>query len=93
MFLDNVDVDLSCELPVLVLGNKCDVAEKVVSDLQVETWCSKNRVVQSHLVSAKTGEGIDEAINCLVKSLLHPAQSTARRPLQLTPIPRSETCC
>jgi small GTP-binding protein len=95
MFLDTVRVDVSCELPVLVLGNKCDIEERNVSDVQVETWCSKNRIIHSYLVSAKTGEGIDEAINALVKVLLNPVQTTEKLPLQLTPIPASKIdgCC
>jgi small GTP-binding protein len=95
MFLDTVQVDISCELPILVLGNKCDIDERSISELQVEAWCAKNRIIHNYLVSAKTGEGIDDAINTLVRSLLNPVQTTAKIPLQLTPIPVSQTgnCC
>jgi small GTP-binding protein len=56
MFLDTVAVDPLHELPVLVLGNKCDIANEVISPAQAQTWCQKNRVVHHFLVSAKTGE-------------------------------------
>ena len=95
MFLDNVQVDLSCQLPILLLGNKIDVKARQISDTQVASWCTKNRIVHSYLVSAKTGENIDTAMNVLVQSLLNPVQTNDRPTLQLTPVPASERkpCC
>jgi small GTP-binding protein len=95
MFLDVVQVDLSNELPVLVLGNKCDIEDAVISEAQVQAWCQKNRVVHHFLVSAKTGTNVEEAVNTLVASLLHPRKSTDRPTLQLTPIPAppKSACC
>jgi small GTP-binding protein len=95
MFLDTVAVDLSHELPVLVLGNKSDMDNPVIPRAQVQAWCQKNRVVHHFLVSAKTGDNVHEAVNTLVDSLLNPRQSTDRPTLQLTPIPATHksACC
>ena len=95
MFLDNVQVDLSCQLPILLLGNKIDMETRQIPETQVASWCAKNRIVHSYLVSAKTGENIETAMNVLVQSLLNPVQTNDRPTLQLTPVPAHEKkqCC
>ena len=70
MFLDNVQVDLSSTLPVLLLGNKDDMPNQVVSKFDTERWCEKNHVSMHHRVSAKTGVGISEAILELVGTIM-----------------------
>jgi small GTP-binding protein len=95
MFLDSVQVNLSCELPVLVLGNKCDL-ESVVGEETVKLWCEKNRISHSYCVSAKTGEKVDEAMTALVKTLVCPGRiEEAEVPMQLTAIPaqKKKECC
>jgi small GTP-binding protein len=95
MFLDTVQVDLSCELPVLVLGNKCDL-EAVVGKETVKVWCEKNRILHSYCVSAKTGEKVDEAMNALVRTLICPVRlEEAESPVQLAavPAPKKKDCC
>jgi small GTP-binding protein len=95
MFLDTVKVDMSLELPVVLLGNKCDLGHFEVDRQQVDAWRKKNRIVHHVLVSAKTGEGIDNAITALVQAMLDPRQTSERPTLQLTPVPaaRRKECC
>lgn len=95
MFLDNVQVDLSCQLPILLLGNKIDMETRQIPETQVTSWCTKNRIVHNYLVSAKTGENIEMAMNVLVESLLNPVQTNDRPTLQLTPVPATDKkpCC
>jgi small GTP-binding protein len=95
MFLDNVQVDLACELPVLLLGNKCDIDETFVSQDTIKAWLEKNRVVHHFLVSAKTGHNVEDAIMALVRSLINPRPTSHRPTLQVTPIPatKESACC
>lgn len=95
MFLDTVQVDMACQLPVLLLGNKVDIETREIGETQIEAWCTKNKIAQNYLVSAKTGENIELAINKLVESLLKPSHVSDRPPLQLTPIPAqaNKQCC
>ncbi|OHS98341.1 small GTP-binding protein [Tritrichomonas foetus] len=95
MFLDVVQVDLSCQLPILILGNKSDLGNQEVSDEVVEAWAQKNSIVLSYKVSAKTGENVKEAIDELVNLLLKPIQTNDRPLLQLMPVPATEkrSCC
>lgn len=107
MFLDTVVVDMACELPVLLLGNKVDIinnnnnqqnTEKSnLLDSQVDDWCAKNRITLRSKVSAKTGEGVAQSIEKLVHSIIVPDRSEDRQPLQLTAVPVEENnrsgCC
>jgi small GTP-binding protein len=95
MFLDTVQVDLSNELPVLVLGNKCDIEEAAVGETEVKAWCQKNRIVHHFLVSAKTGANVENAVNTLVASLLNPRKVTDRPTVQVTvrPTVQRGACC
>jgi small GTP-binding protein len=95
MFLDTVHVDLSNELPVLVLGNKCDIEDPPVGEGEVKAWCKKNRIVHHFLVSAKTGENVEQAVNALVGSLLNPRKVTDRQTVQVTVRATAQrgTCC
>jgi small GTP-binding protein len=95
MFLDTVKVDMSLELPVVLLGNKSDIGHFEVDRQQVDAWRKKNNIVHHVIVSAKTGEGIDHAITALVRTMLDPQQTTHRPTLQLTPVPAAsrKQCC
>jgi len=95
MFLDTVQVDLSCELPVLLLGNKCDIEERIVSEATIDAWLERNREPEKWICSAKTGENVEEAITTLVQALLNPRRTNHRPTLQVTPIPASQgsSCC
>jgi small GTP-binding protein len=94
MFLDNVSVDLSVEMPVLLLGNKCDI-ETDLPEGNVAAWCSQKRIVHSFKVSAKTGENVTEAVEALVRTLIKPVRATDRAaiPLMISPGPESKPCC
>ena len=96
MFLDTCNVDPTLTLPVLLLGNKCDL-NKVITTDTIEEWKRKNKVVYSYEVSAKTGLNVDEAFEQLVKSLVSPAQNTENAPIQIVISPntpkKKEKCC
>lgn len=105
MFLDTVIVDMACELPVLLLGNKVDLVKQnennrqdgdnitekpPLLDSQVDEWCLKNRIKLRNKVSAKTGDGVAQSIEKLVHSIILPDRSEDRQPLQLTAVPVEE---
>lgn len=97
MFLDTCNVDPTYTLPVLLLGNKCDL-NRAVSVETVEEWKRKNKVVFSYEVSAKTGEKVEEAFQKLIESLVSPAANTDNTPIQIVINPgttpqKSGGCC
>jgi small GTP-binding protein len=90
MFLDAVNVKGMSVAPVLLLGNKIDLPDPVVSPQVVKEWKRKNRVHFSYDVSAKTGLNIEAAFYELVKCLVSPEMfAVDKPPLQLI-VPRAE---
>ena len=52
--------------PVLLLANKADSPDRVLSDTSVAEWAERHRITHSHVVSAKTGAGVEEAFRSIV---------------------------
>jgi small GTP-binding protein len=94
MFLDTVPVDISTELPVLLLGNKADLEPEVKAEA-VAAWCQQNRIAHNFRVSAKTGADIEPAMMALVKALVAPKAAVEPAALQLTAVRAApkEGCC
>lgn len=96
MFLDTCKSDPSMTLPVLLLGNKSDLESHIPQD-DVEEWKRRNKVVYNSNVSAKTGEGIQEALENFIKALVNPEMSSDPGPLKITLSPcvkkEKESCC
>ena len=77
MFLDTTEYDCDKDLPVLLVGNKCDL-ERDISDETINEWAQEHKVKNIAYVSAKTGEGIDDAIQNFIKEFLKtPVQNDA----------------
>jgi small GTP-binding protein len=97
MFLDVVNVNGMSVTPVLLLGNKIDLPNPVVSPQAVEDWKLKNRVQFSYHVSAKTGLNVECAFDELVKCLVTPENFAVDRPALQLILPRTEKakegCC
>ena len=74
MFLNNVQVNRSApDLPILVLGNKCDLENlERVPQPDVDRWMKKNGVKHIYEVSAKSGQNVSEAFQKLIDVLLSP---------------------
>ena len=94
MFLDTCKCDPSIALPVLLLGNKCDLVP-VVQQEQVEEWKSKNHVTYSGLVSAKTGQNVNDLMQGFIRSLVNPEVSTETQPIRIviTQTEKKQECC
>ena len=96
MFLDTCNVDPTLTLPVLLLGNKCDLNRAITQDT-IDEWKKKNRVAFSYDVSAKTGQNVEDAFQKLVESLVSPAANTENAPIQIVINPstprKKEGCC
>ena len=95
MFLDVVNVSSCPVMPVLLLGNKADLQNFVVSQAEVDAWMEKNKVQFVFNVSAKTGEGVNEAFTKLVENLVAP-DNFQDAPIQITPKEHKEGktgCC
>ena len=92
MFIDNVDVDTSNEMPVVVLGNKCDLEEQEVQLSDINSWCDKNRIKNHFVCSAKTGENVVEAMNKLVEIMMKPIENIDRNVLRIG-VPTNESRC
>lgn len=70
MFLDSCKVDTTKPLPVLLLGNKNDLENKVVPDEMIQRWKERANVKLYFPVSAKTRDGIAEAMLEFLKELI-----------------------
>lgn len=70
MFLENVQHSPTAQLPILLVGNKSDMPFHAILKADAESWCEKRRVAIHRNVSAKTGEGINEAVLELVELIL-----------------------
>jgi small GTP-binding protein len=68
LFLDAIQPRASGELPVLVLGNK-SALERPVDQETVDTFCTNNNFSHSYYSSTKTGQGVDDAMTALVKTV------------------------
>ena len=96
MFLDVVNVNQMAVMPVLLLGNKCDLGGFAVGEQVVESWKAKNRVQLAFNVSAKTGENVEMAFTKLVECLVSPDNLHNKPPLQLQVVAKEEPkrgCC
>ena len=56
----------SLPFPVLLLANKADSPDRVLSDTSVAEWADKHRLTHSHVVSAKVGTGVEDAFRSIV---------------------------
>ena len=71
--------------PVLLLANKADSPERVLSDKSVMEGAARDRVSAAFVVSALTGEGVRDAFRALVPLIQHfspdaPAPAVAAPP-------------
>ena len=95
MFLDAVNVNSMSPMPVLLLGNKCDLGNFTVAEQCVKTWMEKNHVEFGYNVSAKTGENVEAAFTKLVECLVSHENACDKPTLQLA-APKEEpkkSCC
>lgn len=58
------------DFPFIVLGNKADISPSSykVHPSAVEQWCRTKGSIPHFQVSAKTGQNVDEALFCLIKT-------------------------
>ena len=58
------------EKPILFLiGNKCDIKEKKIPDIDIKNFCSENKIDFFFEVSAKNGKNVHELFDTAVKQL------------------------
>lgn len=72
MFLDTCSFDPNSFVPVLLLGNKADLGKCDVPNEAIEKWMKKNNVGIHYLVSAKTGENVQQAFEEFIKQIVVP---------------------
>jgi small GTP-binding protein len=83
LFLDNVRIDPNAPVPILLVGNKCDLEERTVDQEDIDKWKQKNRVPLYFPVSAKTGENVEKAMLELVRFLVSPESRPAMTPVEI----------
>jgi small GTP-binding protein len=71
LFLDNTDLGSTAVRPVLLLGNKIDMKQRVVPMTAISAWMMTNRISMHKVVSAKTGLNVPEAFMELITSLMN----------------------
>lgn len=78
-------------VPILVLGNKCDMPEKLVTKETISGWMEENNLELFEEVSAKTGANIEESFDKLVDALLNVRIEQIPKPISITIDPTSKT--
>lgn len=68
-FLYYADVNDADSFPFILLGNKVDVEERLVSQQQADTWCRSNGGIPYFETSAKDATNVDSAFIAAVKRL------------------------
>eukprot|EP00058_Branchiostoma_floridae_P015359 XP_002600847.1 hypothetical protein BRAFLDRAFT_121119 [Branchiostoma floridae] len=69
-FLYYADVRDPDNFPFVVLGNKCDMADREVATEQVEAWCRENGDLPLYETSAKDAINVDTAFTAAVRRLV-----------------------
>ena len=62
--------DYKSELPYIVLGNKMDEMNRMITKEEAEKWCKENGKIDYFEVSAKTGENVENAFEFAAKKAL-----------------------
>jgi GTPase SAR1 family protein len=76
MFLDVCPVEPNRPPPVLLLGNKADLMQRVIGQNFIDNWVARNKIPFYYAVSANSGEKIEEAMLELVRFLVTPDTKT-----------------
>ncbi|KAK8866872.1 hypothetical protein M9Y10_009840 [Tritrichomonas musculus] len=94
LFLDKGEYDPNNTLPVMLLGNKCD-SEIHVPQEEIDSWLLKNHIKYFKLVSAKTGEGIEEAFTDFLSHFIqyHYQSDIERIPIDQPSQEQKKNCC
>ncbi|XP_078600803.1 ras-related protein Rab-9B-like [Branchiostoma floridae x Branchiostoma japonicum] len=69
-FLYYADVRDPDNFPFVVLGNKCDMADREVTTEQAEAWCRENGDLPLYETSAKDAINVDTAFTAAVRRLV-----------------------
>jgi small GTP-binding protein len=83
LFLDTCKVDPTQSPPVLLLGNKADLERSTITDETIDKWKTKNHIPLFSAVSAKTGDGVEAAMQKFVEMLVLPDQNRGPMPVQV----------
>ncbi|OHS99089.1 small GTP-binding protein [Tritrichomonas foetus] len=83
MFLNTCQIPSGIDYPVLLLGNKSDLEERVIGNDLVEDWKKRNNVSLYYEVSAKTGSNINEAFETFLKRFVIPVENSKSIPIQI----------
>lgn len=81
-------------VPVVIIGNKSDLAHDESTEEKANQFAESKGISHHYVVSAKTGEGIEEAFNGLIQACIefHEAESKATVK-SVQPTPESKPCC
>lgn len=69
-FLYYAEVPPGAASPFIVIGNKADVFQRAVSDLNVQAWCRANGDMPYLETSAKKGLNVEEVFDAAVRCFL-----------------------
>jgi Ras-related protein Rab-7A len=60
-FLAQIPEDKAKNFPIVVLGNKADKKDRIVTEEMARKWCAAHGSAPYYETSAKTGQGLNEA--------------------------------
>ena len=80
-------------MPIIIIGNKIDIPKRVI-DKETAMNFAKEQNFDYYETSAKTGEGVDNAIRELVKKVMaYITKKNGRDNLKLIESSKKRKCC
>jgi len=66
-FLAQIPEEKAKNFPIILLGNKADKPDRIVSAEMAKKWCAEHEDVPFYETSAKLGQGLEEAFEHIAK--------------------------
>ncbi|OHT05395.1 Ras-related protein Rab-37 [Tritrichomonas foetus] len=82
--------------PVLLLGNKSDLSENMITDKEINQMMTKYHISNYFEVSALTGTNIRESIECLIRDIvIHNRKKTEKNSVSIIDYgdKKQKSCC
>lgn len=81
-------------VPIVIIGNKKDLQYEESTFEKAQQFAESKRINRHYVVSAKTGEGIEEAFNGLIQACIEFHESESNASVKsVQPTPESKPCC
>ena len=73
-FFSQLPEDKAKNFPVILLGNKADKPDRIISAEMAQKWCAERDAIPFYETSAKTNQGLEEAFEHIARMAMKRAQ-------------------